>query len=274
MIHQVLQQKSPPVHSQLFLSENNNNNEAMTTTKKKSFGERIQNSSMLKACVKKKRNKNGGYSCVAYPCYTLGTIADVDIEEGEDSSDDLPFGYAGKFVMWDEKIEMNANNNNRRRLLSISKNKIRKGDNNKRQENTENNNFHHNFHHDNNNKNENNNKHKGQPKKVLPRMKKENWASGCAISHKYKFIYKHVLKSGGTSIKVFLRGAFCGEDDEKCEHNDKNVITTISCSNNMRNKYPGYFIWSFVRDPFSREYSTVSNLLLFKFQSYKKKQPN
>jgi len=83
------------------------------------------------------------------------------------------------------------------------------------------------------------------------------WDSGCIISHKYKFVYNHVLKSGGSAIKTFLRQSFCGKDDPECHHVDGDIVTPISCSRAVRS-YPHYFFWSFARNPFSRMYSMYS----------------
>ncbi len=84
-----------------------------------------------------------------------------------------------------------------------------------------------------------------------------SWDSGCAISHKYKFVYIHVLKSGGSALKTFIRRSFCGEDDPQCDKADRQIISPIACTVAVR-KHPDYFFWSFVRNPFSRMYSMYS----------------
>ncbi len=84
-----------------------------------------------------------------------------------------------------------------------------------------------------------------------------SWDSGCVISHKYKFVYAHVLKSGGSALKTFIRRSFCGEEDPDCRKADKQIISPASCSTAI-SKHPDYFFWSFVRNPFSRMYSMYS----------------
>lgn len=77
--------------------------------------------------------------------------------------------------------------------------------------------------------------------------------SGCAISHKYKFVYIHVLKSGGMTIKGFLKNALCDSTAMPCEHG-RDKLEIINC-NRAVSQHPDYFVWSFVRNPFARMYS-------------------
>ena len=86
-------------------------------------------------------------------------------------------------------------------------------------------------------------------------------ASGCIMSHKYKFIYIHVLKSGGSAIKHFLKRGLCqvpGLHDE-CKNDETYYFTGQSC-NDMVREHPDYFVWAMVRNPFSRMYSAYSML--------------
>ncbi|KAL3787219.1 hypothetical protein HJC23_012340 [Cyclotella cryptica] len=82
------------------------------------------------------------------------------------------------------------------------------------------------------------------------------WASGCIVSDEYKFVYIHVLKSGGTATKEFLRKSLCGENDNDCTKVDPRVIRPFSCRHAVN--IDGYFVFSFVRNPFSRMYSMYS----------------
>lgn len=89
--------------------------------------------------------------------------------------------------------------------------------------------------------------------------------SGCAMSTKYKFIYIHVLKSGGISLKGFLKDALCGTEDNSppflfgsrawfsCKAG-RNILQVVDCTQAIR-QHPDYFVWSFIRNPYSRFYS-------------------
>ena len=70
--------------------------------------------------------------------------------------------------------------------------------------------------------------------------------SGCAISHNYKFIYIHVLKSGGMTIKAFLKRALCNRTATPCPMG-RNVLEIVNCATAVSN-HANYFVWSFVRD--------------------------
>jgi hypothetical protein len=83
-----------------------------------------------------------------------------------------------------------------------------------------------------------------------------NWESACVISRKYKFVYFHVLKSGGSTLKGFMRKSLCAEDDS-CKNVDTDILRPISCYDAVK-QHPEYFFWSFVRNPFSRIYSMYS----------------
>lgn len=77
--------------------------------------------------------------------------------------------------------------------------------------------------------------------------------SGCGLSKKYKFIYLHVLKSGGSTMKSFLSSGLC--DPEPCS--DRNVFQVVDCEFAFQ-QYPNFLTWSFVRNPYSRYYSAFS----------------
>ena len=85
--------------------------------------------------------------------------------------------------------------------------------------------------------------------------------SGCAMSHKYKFIYIHVLKSGGMTVKAFLKKALCGTTQMPCP-SGKHVLEIVDCSAALR-RHPEYFVFSFVRNPYSRLYSGYSMAVMY-----------
>jgi Sulfotransferase family len=84
--------------------------------------------------------------------------------------------------------------------------------------------------------------------------------SGCAISHTYKFVYIHVLKSGGMTVKTFLKRGLCGMA-ASCE-----ALKIVNCAKAIID-YPDYFSFSFVRNPFDRMYSAYSMAESMKGQS-------
>jgi len=94
-------------------------------------------------------------------------------------------------------------------------------------------------------------------KKQAMRRGGGDWASGCVISHKHKFAYIHILKSGGSATKEFLRRSLCGDDDPECKRADPSVLRPIACTQ-IAKQHPDYFTFSFVRSPFSRMYSMYS----------------
>ncbi|GFH55696.1 hypothetical protein CTEN210_12172 [Chaetoceros tenuissimus] len=84
--------------------------------------------------------------------------------------------------------------------------------------------------------------------------------SGCAISHKYKFFFIHNLKVGGMTTKSFLKRALCPGGDPhnhifKCSSGD-DVLKVVDCKSGLRvASKQSYFIFSFVRNPYSRLFS-------------------
>ena len=76
---------------------------------------------------------------------------------------------------------------------------------------------------------------------------------GCYVSDKFKFVFIHVLKSGGTAIKEMLRYTLCkdGGGVRDCDHR---VLRDESCLL-AEAHYADYFKWTFVRNPFSRALS-------------------
>lgn len=94
-------------------------------------------------------------------------------------------------------------------------------------------------------------------KPLMQTIGDRGWGSGCVVSDEYKFVYIHVLKSGGTATKEFLRKALCGEDDKDCKRVDPHILRPAGCRGAILN-YTDYFTFSFVRNPFSRMYSMYS----------------
>ena len=90
-------------------------------------------------------------------------------------------------------------------------------------------------------------------KSLMRTIGDRGWGSGCVVSDEYKFVYIHVLKSGGTATKEFLRTSLCGADDTDCKRVDPNILRPSGCRAAILN-YTGYFTFSFVRNPFSRMY--------------------
>ena len=81
----------------------------------------------------------------------------------------------------------------------------------------------------------------------------------CYVSNEYLFVYVHVLKSGGSSMKGFLRNGLCGVDDihsSKCA----NKLVSMPC-NFAKTKYASYFWFTTVRNPFDRAFSIYAHSL-------------
>jgi hypothetical protein len=84
--------------------------------------------------------------------------------------------------------------------------------------------------------------------------------SGCAISHRYQFLYIHVLKSGGMTIKTFLKQALCHLSTKMPCKGGPDALQIVSCRTAIQ-RYPHYFVWSFVRNPYGRMYSSYAMAL-------------
>lgn len=80
------------------------------------------------------------------------------------------------------------------------------------------------------------------------------WASGCILSDEYRFVFIHVLKSGGTAVKKFIKDSLCGPDDPDCAYAPKDLVRAEGCVKSIRD-HQDYFHFSFVRNPFSRMFS-------------------
>lgn len=84
--------------------------------------------------------------------------------------------------------------------------------------------------------------------------------TGCGVSRKYEFIYVHVLKGAGTSIKGFLEFGLCAAykaDNRPCP---SKLWSTVNC-NQAFQQFPAFFVFSFVRSPFARAFSLYSHAL-------------
>jgi len=95
-----------------------------------------------------------------------------------------------------------------------------------------------------------------------------NAGSGCAVSVKYKFIYIHVLKSAGMTIKAFLKRALCGgQTGSAACQDDSTSLEIVDCAAVLQ-EHPDYFVWSFVRNPFARLYSGYSMADNFRLRTH------
>ena len=73
------------------------------------------------------------------------------------------------------------------------------------------------------------------------------------ISHKHKFIFIHVHRTGGTSIINLLKRELENDIDEISEHGNANSSERV-----LIDKYPNYKIIGFVRNPWARILSWYS----------------
>ena len=70
-------------------------------------------------------------------------------------------------------------------------------------------------------------------------------------------MYLHVLKSGGSAIKEFIRNSICGEENPECKNVSRSIVRPEACKKAVMN-HTDYFIFSFARNPFSRMFSMYS----------------
>lgn len=87
----------------------------------------------------------------------------------------------------------------------------------------------------------------------IPKVTGNSQGSYCAISHKHRFIFVHVLKNGGSETRTFLKSALC-EGDGDSQVCDDQVIAVGSCSMLMSG-YPSYFRWTWARSVSARAVS-------------------
>ena len=97
--------------------------------------------------------------------------------------------------------------------------------------------------------------------------------SGCALSHQYQFLYVHVLKSGGMTLKGFLKQGLCdGSTQMPCRGDEESQrLQIVDCGRAIR-EHPHYFVWSFVRNPFSRMYSAYAMALNYRNRPSQKRR--
>lgn len=97
--------------------------------------------------------------------------------------------------------------------------------------------------------------------------------SGCFISHEYQFVYIHVLKSGGMTLKQFLRLGLCSTPTSTTTSttNKKSgsvcssqLLQVVDCRLALEEHAENYFIWSFVRNPYDRMYSAFAMALAYR----------
>lgn len=96
--------------------------------------------------------------------------------------------------------------------------------------------------------------------------------SGCALSRRHGFIYIHVLKSGGMTVKAFLKRALCGGRTQMPCATGRDVLEIVNCGAALQ-QYPEYFVFSFVRNPYSRLYSGYSMAIMYDRRQQKEKAP-
>lgn len=73
------------------------------------------------------------------------------------------------------------------------------------------------------------------------------------ISHKYKCIFIHIQRTGGTSIERWLQG----EDQWNLKHNYKHITTSYAKERAYPEYYDDYFKFTFVRNPYERVLSEL-----------------
>ena len=94
----------------------------------------------------------------------------------------------------------------------------------------------------------------------------------CTVSHKYKFIFPHIYKSGGSNLKNWFISVLCDGKrlmtaDGRHPTADKACASSLlehtSCSALQR--HPDYFSFAFVRHPLNRTISQVrcNQILIF-----------
>jgi hypothetical protein len=76
----------------------------------------------------------------------------------------------------------------------------------------------------------------------------------CAVSQTNKFIFIHVPKTGGSSINAFFRRALCSSSAANSTKCKETVLIIMQCAEAIA-KYPSFFRFSFVRNPFARAIS-------------------
>jgi len=86
---------------------------------------------------------------------------------------------------------------------------------------------------------------------ALPRVAGNSPGSYCAVSHKFQFIFVHVLKNAGSMTKSWLVKALCPSGTGTCSDD---TLSLTACWTAMRS-FPEYFRWTWARHPFDRALS-------------------
>lgn len=73
------------------------------------------------------------------------------------------------------------------------------------------------------------------------------------ISHKFKCIFIHIQRTGGTTIERWLQG----EDQWNLKHNYKHITTSYAKKRAYPEYYDDYFKFTFVRNPYERVLSEL-----------------
>jgi hypothetical protein len=86
----------------------------------------------------------------------------------------------------------------------------------------------------------------------------------CTVSHKYKFVFPHIYKSGGSSLKNWFVSVLCDGIAKKRGNNHPSIKTAcpweiLSTGTCMAlSRFPDYFVFAFVRHPVNRTISQYS----------------
>ena len=100
------------------------------------------------------------------------------------------------------------------------------------------------------------------------RKQKGAKSTACFISHRHRFVFVHVLKSGGTSMSGFLCYALCNSTTIKqC---DANILKKSSCKK-IKSSHPEYFYFAIVRNPYNRIFSLWSHQLTMSLEKAKER---
>eukprot|EP00291_Cryptomonas_curvata_P007537 CAMPEP_0172204112 /NCGR_PEP_ID=MMETSP1050-20130122/31724_1 /TAXON_ID=233186 /ORGANISM="Cryptomonas curvata, Strain CCAP979/52" /LENGTH=320 /DNA_ID=CAMNT_0012882533 /DNA_START=320 /DNA_END=1282 /DNA_ORIENTATION=+ len=80
----------------------------------------------------------------------------------------------------------------------------------------------------------------------------------CMVSVAHRFIYIHVMKTGGNTFQSFLQGALCGDPatnrKNACPWAMRDRLQFMPCAHALA-MHRDFFKWSFVRDPVQRAVS-------------------
>lgn len=86
------------------------------------------------------------------------------------------------------------------------------------------------------------------------------YASGCAVSERYRFVYVHVLKSGGMTMKSLLKDTLCGTHKVTAATpcpGGADLLRITTCHRAI-SAHPDFLVFSVVRNPFARAVSAYA----------------